>query len=78
LEVEVLWGIRHRLRAVQLKQWKRGPTVYRELRARGLGRDAAVQVAAHTRRWWRNSSRAIHIALPTSYYDRMGVPRLAA
>ncbi len=28
--------IRHRLRAVHLKQWKRGTTVYRELRARGL------------------------------------------
>jgi hypothetical protein len=67
----------HSHRAVQLKQWKRGPTVYRELRARGLGRDAAAQVAANTRRWWRNSSMAIHIALPTSYYDRMGVPRLA-
>ena len=27
--------IRHRLRAIQLKQWKRGRTVYRELVARG-------------------------------------------
>jgi hypothetical protein len=28
--------IRHRLRAIQLKQWKRGTTTFRELRARGL------------------------------------------
>ena len=28
--------IRHRLRALQLKHWKRGPTIYRELRARGM------------------------------------------
>jgi hypothetical protein len=27
--------LRHRLRAIQLKQWKRGTTIYRELRALG-------------------------------------------
>lgn len=70
--------IRHRLRAMQLKQWKRGRTVYRELRARGLSEHAAAMVAANTRRWWRNAGMAIHLALPTSLYDRLGVPRLAA
>jgi group II intron reverse transcriptase/maturase len=68
--------IRHRLRALQLKQWKRGTTAYRELRARGMSRLGAAQVAANTRRWWRNASMKINIALPTSDYDRMGVPRL--
>jgi RNA-directed DNA polymerase len=67
--------IRHRLRAIQLKQWKRGPTVYRELRARGMSEDAAARVAGNARRWWRNASMAIHIALPNKLYDR--VPRLA-
>jgi len=70
--------IRHRLRALQLKQWKRGRTAYRELRARGLSVDLAAQVAANTRRWWRNAGLAIHMALPASLYDRLGVPRLAA
>jgi len=70
--------IRHRLRLVQLKQWKRGRTAFRELRVRGMSCDAAAKVAVNTRRWWRNSGMAIHIALPTSYYDRMGVPRLAS
>ena len=70
--------IRHRLRLVQLKQWKRGRTTYRELTARGLRPDAAAKVAANTRRWWRNAGMLIHVALPTSYYDRMGVPRLAS
>lgn len=69
--------IRHRLRLVQLKQWKRGTTVYRELRARGMRPESAAPVAGNVRRWWRNASMAIHIALPTSYYDRQGVPRLA-
>jgi RNA-directed DNA polymerase len=69
--------IRHRLRLVQLKQWKRERTTYRELRARGLGPGRAAQVAANTRSWWRNAAMAIHIAMPTSDYDRAGVPRLA-
>ncbi len=69
--------VRHRLRVVHLKQWKRGRTVYRELRARGLSQPAAAYVARHTRRWWWNASRYLHVALPTSYFDGLGVPRLA-
>ena len=68
--------IRHCLRALQLKQWKRGTTTFRELRARGMSCSGAALVAANTRRWWRNASMKINIALPTSDYDRMGVPRL--
>jgi len=70
--------IRHRLRAIQLKQWKRGTTIFRELRARGLSRDAARRVAANSGSWWRNSSKTIHIALPGSHFDNLGLPRLAA
>jgi RNA-directed DNA polymerase len=70
--------IRHRLRMVQLKQWKRGKTIYRELKRLGANEDAARQVAANSRRWWSNSSKLLNTALPTSYYDRMGVPRLAS
>jgi group II intron reverse transcriptase/maturase len=71
--------IRHRLRQAQLKQWKRGTTVYRELRARNVPERAALAAAAHARRWWRTAARpALSIALPISYYDRIGVPRLAA
>ncbi len=70
--------VRHRLRAVHLKQWKRGRTVYRELRARGLSQLAAACVARHTRRWWWNAGRYLHMALPNRYFDALGVPRLAA
>jgi hypothetical protein len=71
--------IRHRLRQAQLKQWKRGTTVYRELQARKVLERDARGAAAHATRWWRAAGHgALHIALPTSYYDRrMGVPRLA-
>jgi group II intron reverse transcriptase/maturase len=70
--------IRHRLRAYQLKQWKRGKTVFRELVARGLNREIAARVAANTRRWWHNSAMAIHIALPNKLFDGLGLPRLAS
>jgi group II intron reverse transcriptase/maturase len=69
--------LRHRLRMVQLKQWKRGTTVYREMRRLGANDDTARRVAANARRWWRNSAKLLNTALPTSYYDRMGIPRLA-
>jgi RNA-directed DNA polymerase len=70
--------VRHRLRALQLKQWRQGPTIFRELTARGLSRAAAARVAANSRRWWKNSAKAIHIALPNKLFDQLGVPRLAA
>jgi RNA-directed DNA polymerase len=70
--------IRRRLRALQLKHWKQGKTIYRNLRARGASHDLAAQVAAHHRRWWRNANTMAKIALPNSYFDKLGVPRLAA
>ena len=70
--------IRHRLRAIHLKHWKRGKVIYRELRARGVSVAASAKVARNARRWWKNSGMAIHIAFPIRYFDELGVPRLAA
>lgn len=70
--------LRHRLRALHLKHWKRGRVVYRELRARGMTGDQAAQVASQTRRWWHNSALLLNHALPTRYFDQLGVPRLTA
>src|SRR6266702_281376 len=69
--------MRHRLRAIQLKHWRRGPTIYRELRALGAAVDVARQVAANSRRWWRNSGRLLNSVLTIAYFDRPGVPRLS-
>jgi hypothetical protein len=70
--------IRHRLRALQLKQWKRGTTIYRELVSRGMSAGSAATVARNAQRWWHNSAMKIHIALPNAYFDKLGLPRLAA
>jgi len=69
--------IRHRLRALQLRQWKNGPTVYRKLRKMGMSHLSAARVAANRRRWWHNAKMHVHFALTTRYYDRIGVPQLA-
>ena len=69
--------IRRRLRALQLKQWKRGRTAFRELRSRGASVRVAAEVAGHVRRWWRNACGVVHHILNNSYFDDLGVPRLA-
>ena len=70
--------IRHRLRAQQLHQWERGPTIYRELRALGASAQLAARVAAGAPRWWRTAGKYLNIALQTSYFDNVGIPRLAS
>jgi RNA-directed DNA polymerase len=67
--------LRHRLRAIQLKQWKRGTTMYRELLALGAKPDVARQVAANSRRWWRNSGMLLNAVLTLNWSDRLGLPR---
>jgi group II intron reverse transcriptase/maturase len=70
--------IRHRLRSLYLKQWKRGPTAYRRLRAYGTPPHVAVLVAANMRRRWKVSRHALNAALPNSHFDALGLPRLGA
>jgi RNA-directed DNA polymerase len=71
--------LRRRLRVVYLKQWKRGATAFRELRARGVPEIVAARAASHVRRWWFTAHHAaLHIALPARYFDQLGVPRLAS
>jgi group II intron reverse transcriptase/maturase len=69
--------LRHRLRAIQLKHWKRGTTIFRELRKLGASPEVAQRVAANERCWWRNSDGDIKRVLTIAYFDRLGVPRLS-
>lgn len=69
--------MRHRLRAIQLKHWRHGATIYRELRALGATEKVALQVAGNSRRWWRNSRYALNSVLRIAYFDSLGVPRLS-
>jgi len=69
--------LRHRLRAIQLKHWKRPKTIYPELKALGAKENVARQVAVNSRRWWRNSARLLNSVLTIAYFDGLGLPRLS-
>lgn len=70
--------LHRRLRAIHLKHWKRGSTVFRELQRRGVSHRVAAMAARFTGNWWRVAGHAaLHLALPTSYFDQLGLPRLA-
>ena len=69
--------MRHRLRAIQLKHWRRGTTIYRECLALGASQWLAQKAAANSRRWWHNSCHSLNGALTMAYFDRLGFPRLS-
>ena len=69
--------LRHRLRAIKLKYWKRGKTMFRELKALGASDLVARRIAANSRCWWRNSAKLLNSVLTISYFDRLGLPRLS-
>ena len=69
--------MRHRLRASQLKHWKRGKTMYRELKALGATETVARRVAGNARSYWRNADRLVKTVLTIAYFDRLGAPRLS-
>lgn len=67
--------IRRRLCCYLWKQWDRRR--YRQLRRRGVSRDLAWNTAKSAHGPWRISrSPALAIALPGSYFDGLGLPRL--
>jgi hypothetical protein len=71
--------IRRRLRALQFKQWKNAKTIVRELRARRVPGQFVLAAAKHAGRWWRMARHtALQTALPSIYFDAIGLPRLDA
>lgn len=67
--------VRRRLRCYLLKQW--GRRRYRALVARGVSRDLAWNTTKSAHGPWRLSrSPALAFALPQSYFDSLGLPRL--
>lgn len=69
--------MRHRMRTIQLKHWKRGTTIYRELLALGAPVVVAHRIAANSRRWQRNSRYLLNSIFTIAYFDRLGMPRLS-
>jgi len=71
--------IRHRLRSILWKQWKRGKLRFARLYARGVSKHLAAQTAGSAHGPWRLAhSPAMQNAFPNHYFDSLGLPRLFA
>jgi RNA-directed DNA polymerase len=71
--------IRHRLRSIIWKQWKRGKVRFSKLCALGVSRNLAAQTAGSDHGPWRLAhSPAMQYAFPNAYFDSLGLPRLFA
>ena len=69
--------LRHRLRCLLWRQWKRGRTRARKLRALGLTAADARRSAGNGRGpWWNAGARHLNLALPAAYFTRMGLVSL--
>ena len=69
--------IRHRLRSMIWKQWRRGTARYAKLRQLGIDQDLAAQTAGSPHGPWRLAhSPALQCALPIAYFDSLSLPRL--
>ncbi len=69
--------IRRRLRSLLWYQWKRSPKRYAELRKLGVSDRVTRQTVASSKGCWRVSrSPALHMALPNSWFDELGLIRL--
>jgi RNA-directed DNA polymerase len=68
--------IRHRLRSMIWKQWKRGRAA--KLRQRGVLGKLATNAAGSGHGPWRmGNSHAMSYAFPNAYFDSLGLPKLS-
>ena len=71
--------LRHRLRCLLWRQWKRGATRVRKLRALGLSADLArLGRGAGRGPWWNAGTIHMNLALPTAHFTSMGLISLHA
>jgi RNA-directed DNA polymerase len=69
--------IRHKLRCVLWRQWKRVYTRARNLMQRGLTEERAWRSATNGRGpWWNAGASHMHAAFPKSWFDRLGLVSL--
>ncbi|EKT4207206.1 TPA: group II intron reverse transcriptase/maturase [Salmonella enterica] len=61
--------IHHRLRAIQLKHWRTGTTVYNRLRSLGATHVQAALMAGGAGHWWRHSEAGLNRILTVDYFD---------
>ena len=69
--------IRHKLRCILWRQWKRSYTRARNLMQRGLTAERAWRSATNGRGpWWNAGASHMHAAFPKSWFDYLGLVSL--
>ena len=68
--------MRRRLRALQLRHWKRGPTIYRKLKSLGMLPQTAWSISCSPGGWWPRSLQ-LGNHLPPKWFDTLGLVRLS-
>jgi len=69
--------IRHKLRGVLWRQWKRPYARARNLMQRGLTKERAWRSACNQRGpWWNAGASHMHAAFPKSWFDHLGLVSL--
>jgi RNA-directed DNA polymerase len=69
--------VRHKLRCILWRQWKRPETRMRNLMQRGLTKQRAWCSASNGRGpWWNASASHMHAAFPKSWFDTLGLVSL--
>ena len=70
--------VHRRLRGLLLKQWKHGPTVFRNLTRAGVSDQLALRVAMYAKRiGWLTHRSFIYAAMPAKLFGPLQLPRLA-
>jgi group II intron reverse transcriptase/maturase len=71
--------VRHKLRCILWRQWKRSPARARQLMQRGLTEERAWRSATNGRGpWWNAGASHMHAAFPKSWFDHLGLVSLLA
>jgi hypothetical protein len=69
--------IRHKLRCILWRQWKRPYASARNLMQRGLTEERAWRSACNQRGpWWNAGASHMHAAFPKSWFDHLGLVSL--
>ena len=69
--------MRHRLRAMLLKQWRTSRNIKRKLRGIGAAEKAIQWILSAYGRWWKVSGPLSHLALPNRFFRQLGLLQLA-
>ena len=69
--------IRHKLRCIMWRQWKRPYTRAKNLMKAGLKEERAFRSAFNQRGpWWNSGASHMNQAFPKSFFDRLGLVSL--